>query len=247
MALRAERLLRLVVVITSGTLLSTLVWTLMASTQRNIVAFIGSFLVGAFVGDLISGFVHLFLDHFRNYDSPFGGVNAFEFQMHHVDQLRAARICDPLDDLGMTGILGIPVASAALFLPIDSSLFMWTLGSSAAWIVVFGMTSQTVHMWIHDRDRTPRFLKALQRTGLIISHDYHARHHLPPFNTRFSIVTGWANPLIEATGMPALFFHVLSGGKGPDPDALLAFAAKRNMPLTRAEAEWLRDRSVPGV
>ena len=61
---------------------------------------------------------------------------------------------------------------------------------------------QFAHRWSHMPNTfLSPFISMLQHSGLFISASEHSIHHISPFNTRFSIMMGWAdriiNPLIE--------------------------------------------------
>ena len=53
------------------------------------------------------------------------------------------------------------------------------------------------HQWAHA-DRVPRWVAALQRRGLILSPEHHARHHRGAHDRAYCVTTGWLNPLLDA-------------------------------------------------
>lgn len=59
-------------------------------------------------------------------------------------------------------------------------------------------SSSAMHAYAHvPASHVPRAVKWAQEHGLLISRAAHARHHRPPHDTEFGIVTGWCNPLVS--------------------------------------------------
>jgi len=61
------------------------------------------------------------------------------------------------------------------------------------------LTNQ-VHKWAH-LPRVPQPVVWLQRAGLILSPQRHARHHASPDGRAFCVTTGWLNPVIDRAGI----------------------------------------------
>jgi ubiquitin-conjugating enzyme E2 variant len=59
--------------------------------------------------------------------------------------------------------------------------------------------SNQIHQWAHSH-APPRFVRELQRCGLILSRRRHAPHHRAPCIDRYCITTGWMNPALDRTG-----------------------------------------------
>jgi sterol desaturase/sphingolipid hydroxylase (fatty acid hydroxylase superfamily) len=57
---------------------------------------------------------------------------------------------------------------------------------------VFGIAAQWPHYWAHQGSKSG-IVRWLQRRGIIISPEHHARHHRGPFDSHFCIFTGWNN------------------------------------------------------
>ncbi|MFZ5627733.1 MAG: fatty acid desaturase CarF family protein [Spirochaetota bacterium] len=58
------------------------------------------------------------------------------------------------------------------------------------------MISHTLHKSLHSTHQ-PGPLRALQALGLVISRDYHMRHHVPPYDKNFAALNGWADGLFR--------------------------------------------------
>ncbi len=109
------------------------------------------------------------------------------------------------------------VAAGAVAADLVSGLVHWiadTWGSPlwlppgllAAFVAALGAASlptNQVHQWAHT-PRPPRAVRWLQRRGLILSREAHARHHARPHTSHYCIATGWCNPLL---GRIDLFTH----------------------------------------
>lgn len=154
--------------------------------------------LGYITADFVSGFVHFLADNIGSTRTPFfGPVFIRPFREHHVDPLAITRH-DFLEVNGANCLISLPVLIGTwYFVPIHgaSSLFF------AAYIglFLFGifLTNQ-FHSWAHNPS-PPAWIRRLQRTGLILGPEHHARHHTPPYNTYYCITSGWLNPLLART------------------------------------------------
>ena len=59
--------------------------------------------------------------------------------------------------------------------------------------------SNQIHQWAHSH-APPRFVRNLQRWGLILSRRHHAPHHRAPCIDRYCITTGWMNYALDGIG-----------------------------------------------
>jgi ubiquitin-conjugating enzyme E2 variant len=70
------------------------------------------------------------------------------------------------------------------------------------WMLIFGvplgiLTNQC-HKWAHMvHTKPPALVVFLQKSGLIISHEKHHKHHTGDFDTDYCIINGWMNPFLE--------------------------------------------------
>jgi hypothetical protein len=53
-----------------------------------------------------------------------------------------------------------------------------------------------IHAWAHDED-VPRLVGWLQRWGILLCRDRHARHHQGTHDRAYAIVSGWANGALD--------------------------------------------------
>ncbi|MES2523394.1 MAG: fatty acid desaturase CarF family protein [Gemmatimonadota bacterium] len=151
-------------------------------------------LLGMCTADFLSGLVHWGADTWGSETMPVLGKRLLHpFRVHHVnpaDFLRRHWV----DTNGDVATVVAVVLGMAYNIPLET-----TSGVAALAFVVSlcGTTLPTnqVHQWAHMR-RPPRLVRALQRTGVLLSHPQHAMHHEPPYLTNYCIALGWCNPLL---------------------------------------------------
>jgi len=152
---------------------------------------------GFVMADFVSGFVHWLGDTWGTTEMPILGKALIRpFREHHVDEKAITRH-DYIETNGSNCLVAVPVAAAALFIPLTiegweaPALFaLVSIGSMIFWVM---MTNQ-IHKWSHlDADKTPGVLKVLQKLHVILPPDHHRTHHTAPFDTYYCITTGWLN------------------------------------------------------
>lgn len=151
---------------------------------------------GMLLADFLSGLIHWSADTWGSESMPILGKRLLHpFRVHHInpaDFLRRQFI----DTNGDVAFLAIPVLVAAFWIPLDSESMVATAMFVTAFSSVGLMTNQ-IHQWAHMR-RAPLPVRWLQRTGLILSHDAHEKHHHPPYVQNYCIATGWCNRPLQA-------------------------------------------------
>jgi hypothetical protein len=156
--------------------------------------------VGGYLwADFISGLVHFLADNFGSIRTPFLGPVVFRtFREHHVDPEAITRHSF-LEVNGANCLISVPFAAATYyFVPVATSVLGLAFGAFML-LFLFGifLTNQ-FHRWSH-LPRRPRWLRALQATGLILSPTVHQRHHTPPYDTYYCITSGLLNPVLART------------------------------------------------
>ena len=111
-------------------------------------------------------------------------------------------------------------------------LFVFMISSS-----IFGIVSQSTHLWAHI-PHPPRIARWLQKMGLLVRPETHHKHHRPPFSSHFSILNGWSNIVLDRIGIAQLFRKVLSGGRPPDQNALIAHAHTLGIEITASQLAY---------
>jgi ubiquitin-conjugating enzyme E2 variant len=105
-----------------------------------------------------------------------------------------------------------------------------SIGSMIFWVM---MTNQ-IHKWSHlDADQTPGILKTLQKWHLILPPDHHQIHHTAPFDTYYSITTGWLNWPLAKIGFYRHLERLITAVTGiiPRKDDIGLEAALRIAPI----------------
>ena len=140
------------------------------------------------LADLLSGLLHWACDSFGSVHTPLVG-RAFirPFREHHADPEEMTRH-DFVETHGASCLAALPLLAAACFAPgpfVQALLVLTALGALA--------TNQC-HKWAHmDEAATPRFVRRLQRRGLVLPREHHRLHHTAPFDTHFCMSCGWLN------------------------------------------------------
>ncbi len=141
--------------------------------------------------DLISGLLHVILDNPRSLEVPAIEGLAQGFQRHHEHPSR---------------IYEMPLYQHlyVMHLPL-TALFLVTIPfqESRLSVVFLGMVlalhlMQMAHLWAHlPPERVPGLVTRLQKAGILLSKPRHDKHHTPPYNRDFCIMTGICNPLLN--------------------------------------------------
>ena len=153
--------------------------------------------VGGYLwADFVSGFMHFVADSYGSVRTPFLGPVVFRtFREHHVDPEAITRHSF-LEVNGANCLISVPFAAATFYLcPARDSLFGLAVATFML-LFLFGifLTNQ-FHRWAHLPVR-PAWIRRLQATGLILTPEGHARHHVAPYDTYYCITSGLLNPLL---------------------------------------------------
>jgi lathosterol oxidase len=94
-------------------------------------------------------------------------------------------------------------------------------------VVLAGATQ--IHAWAHDAT-APRPVRWLQRRGILLSRDRHARHHAGAHDQSYGIVNGWANGVLDRArlfrhletlvGAVECWFFAARRGPWPEPQGM---------------------------
>jgi hypothetical protein len=163
-----------------------------------------SALTGYLVSDFLSGLVHWAGDTVGDESTPVFGPNFVRpFRYHHVDPVDIARH-DFVETNGNNCIVVAPVL-VAIILTMPDETGVWFYGSViATFTALFVFCTNQFHKWAH-MESPPIWIRALQRSGLILSPEHHAVHHAAPHDRHYCITVGWMNPILDRLG----FFRAL--------------------------------------
>jgi hypothetical protein len=156
-------------------------------------AIIGQLILGWLAADLVTGAFHWWEDKFRKRELA---------DRRAVDH--SAEPSSPPAPLAFTrhgfwarnreSIIAALIAAALALLLFGPQ--PWILS-----LAIGGGLSNEVHRYAHQPSSTTVWLGVLQQIGLIQSPREHARHHRPPHDANFCILTDWLNPVLEALGL----------------------------------------------
>ncbi len=153
--------------------------------------------LGVLAADFATGTAHWFCDSFFAEDTPvLGAMMIRPFREHHVDPQAIVRH-HWLELHGNSCIPVIALLALAHFLPWEADGAGWIFAH--VWLFFFTLTSlgtNQFHMWAHA-ETASRGVRWLQRRGLILAPERHARHHRADFSQSYCMTTGWMNPLLD--------------------------------------------------
>ncbi|KAL4424769.1 hypothetical protein ABPG77_000809 [Micractinium sp. CCAP 211/92] len=152
-------------------------------------------LAAYYMADVGTAFYHWGVDNYGDGNTPVFGGQIAAFQGHHQRPwtITEREFCNNMHKLFRpasffaAGLAGMAAAGAPALWDIWSSSFLFLC-----------CMSQQFHAWSHmKKSELPGAIVALQDAGLLISRRDHGAHHKAPFNCKYSIVSGWCNPLLD--------------------------------------------------
>jgi plasmanylethanolamine desaturase len=150
----------------------------------------------ALAADFVSGLVHWTADTWFSETMPVLGRRFLRpFRVHHLnpDDFLGRDFIDCNGDVAM---LTSPVLLAALLMPVTTDAGAAVSLALATFAAITLPTNQ-VHQWAHTPN-PPAPIRWLQRRGIILSGEDHARHHQEPYVANYCIATGWCNRWLSA-------------------------------------------------
>ncbi|KAL6841162.1 hypothetical protein ACP4OV_029131 [Aristida adscensionis] len=148
------------------------------------------------LADLATGVYHWAIDNYGDPGTPIFGAQIAAFQGHHRQPSSTVyrNLYDNLHAAARGTAIALPAADAALCaagVPAAAHVF---LGVLAVCLVL----SQQFHAWAHQkRGWVPPGVRALQAAGVLLSPAQHSRHHRPPYNSDYCIISGMWNGVLE--------------------------------------------------
>lgn len=192
-----QRRLEIGSIISFWALVGVLIWRVWPWATVMPWLVVAAFFSGFIMADFISGFVHWMGDTWGSTEMPIlGKALVRPFREHHVDQKAITRH-DYIETNGNNCLISIPTALICVVTPLGvpgfeslAVFFVTSLGSMIFWVM---MTNQ-FHKWAHlDEAQIPGWLRLLQRLHMVLPPEHHQVHHAAPFDTYYSITTGWLN------------------------------------------------------
>jgi hypothetical protein len=163
---------------------------------RGLVFTILASVTGYLVADFLSGVVHWAGDTIGDQNTPIFGPNfVTPFRYHHVDPKDITRH-DFVETNGNNCIVVAPVLGLLLLLTPKTTGWFFYGCVMMVFTSLFVFATNQFHLWAHQ-DNPARWVRALQRAGLILSPEHHATHHASPQDKSYCITVGWMNPVLD--------------------------------------------------
>lgn len=173
--------------------------TLAVDTMAGSFALSAGLILGYLLADLISGVAHWLGDRFGRESTPFLGPNFIApFREHHEDP-QAMVQHGFVELVGNTAVFASPVIVTAYYLLDIQAQSSWTLfhAGTVTSVMIGVVATNVIHRWAHMEE--PSYLaRLLQKTGLILNRERHARHHAGSFDRAYCITSGWMDGALDA-------------------------------------------------
>lgn len=153
---------------------------------------IGQILTGWLLADFLGGILHWVEDVGllpRFLDRHVGAPN----RLHHADPLSVTRDSNLFRRNWTAWAATLPFILVGLVLAGPTPL---VVSASAG-----ALLSYEVHRWAHAPSSAPGIVRLLQEIGAFQSPKHHSRHHAPPQDRAFCILTDWLNPILDRSGV----------------------------------------------
>lgn len=217
-----------------------LIWRLWPNVADRWAATVAALALALLSMDWLTGMLHWAGDTWGSVHWPLIGQSVIRtFREHHVDEKAITRH-DFLEVNATSVAIGVPVLAFGHWVGPDHHFAAtWCVGMGLS-----GLVANQFHLWAH-RDDNAWWIRALQRSGLILSPEGHALHHRAPYTDHYCITTGWLNyPLAKIRYFRALEWIIskLTGAvpRAEDVRAAEALAVAQAEALAETEAEKRR-------
>lgn len=153
------------------------------------MAIIGQLLFGWLLADLISGILHWLEDRILPEGIPLLDSQVVQpNRLHHIDPMAFTRF-------GFLYRNGTTFAAVAFI----GAPLLWCFGLSfwLATALLGGAFANQIHYWAHKPGIAPKWVRTMQLTGILQSPVGHGRHHRPPSDRAYCILTDWLNPWLD--------------------------------------------------
>ena len=159
---------------------------------------VGQAMLGWLIADFIGGLVHWWEDRVGWPTNHWVDKHILEpNRLHHEDPVAFTR--SPFWLRNWTAFLTVAVITA-----------VWIAIFGVSVVVLFafigGILTNEVHY--HQHKPAKGWIKVLQETGVIQGRAHHNKHHTPPFNSHYCVLTGWLNPILEKLGFWTLLERI---------------------------------------
>lgn len=171
--------------------------------------------LGIALADFVTGMIHWGGDTFFEEDTPVLGARWIQpFREHHRDPSAITRH-GPLEVSGNNCLLLLVFLVAARFVGPDLHSAAGALARAIFLVLCAAIAiSNQLHRWAHA-PRSTHAVRWLQRHGLALSPEAHARHHDGRHDRAFCVTTGWCNPMLDRVGFFPWLVRLARWRSGP--------------------------------
>jgi len=151
--------------------------------------------LGVEFADFGTGVYHFSVDNYGTSRTPIVGSQIEAFQGHHEEPWTIT-YRDFCNNCFPTCLATMPFLIAFEVFCNQPYILLWAVTACAG--IAF---CQEFHKWSHTlRSQCNPLVNWLQDAGILVHRKAHLRHHKPPYETNYCIVTGHMNPLLDRSG-----------------------------------------------
>ena len=156
----------------------------------DITLIVFQILLGLWLADFATGFVHWIVDNYGNPEWPVIGPHHIAHSHNHHDA--------PLE---LFALPVLPKHGGIVSVVALVGLALWASGAMTVYFAaacVFGALTNIIHGWSHvSAEENGPLITACHAIGLFQSQRHHVHHHTGTSDTHYCLLTDHVNPVIE--------------------------------------------------